>query len=378
MDMMGSVLIVGAGFYGAVIAERIANDLKKPVTIIDKRSHIGGNSYSYTDEKTNIEVHKYGSHLFHTSDEQVWEYLNRFTSFNSYQHRVYTQYKGKVYTMPINLDTINSFYEKNLSPDEAYRFVQGEIEKNKKENPENLEEKAVSLIGKPLYEAFIYGYTKKQWETDPKNLPANIITRLPVRFNYNNRYFKDKYEGLPVNGYGKVFEKMLDNDLITVKLDTDFFDIKEKLRSGTFVIYSGPIDRYFDYKHGVLGWRTIDFDQERVSVNDYQGTSVMNYAEADVKFTRIHEFKHYHPEREQSRNETIIFKEFSRTAGKQDDPYYPINTVEDKEMYLKYLEESKKESNIIFGGRLGTYKYLDMHQVISTALSTYSKIKDTI
>lgn len=372
MDLSNTkYLIVGAGFYGSVIAERIASELGEKVTIIDKRDHIGGNSFSYADEKTNIEIHKYGSHLFHTSNKEVWDYLSKFTDFNDYQHVVYTTYKGKTYTMPINLETINSYYEKNLTPSEAYDFLQAEIEKYHIENPQNLEEKAISLIGKPLYEAFIYGYTKKQWETDPKNLPANIITRLPVRFNYNHRYFKDKYEGLPVDGYGKVFEKMLDHENITVKLGVDFFDIKESIPEDVKIIYSGPIDRFFDYKYGVLGWRTIDFEVERKEMNDFQGTSVMNYAEAEVPYTRIHEFKHYHPERAQSENETIIFKEFSRTAGREDDPYYPINTAEDKEMYTRYLAETKKESNIIFGGRLGTYKYLDMHQVISMALNTF-------
>tara|TARA_Y100001936_G_C16059019_1_gene662981 strand:- start:361 stop:1500 length:1140 start_codon:yes stop_codon:yes gene_type:complete len=373
MNFDTKYLIVGAGFYGAVIAERIANDLGEKVTIIDKRDHIGGNSYSSADKDTNIEVHKYGSHLFHTSNKEVWDYLSRFTEFNDYQHVVYTTYKGKVYTMPINLETINSYYEKNLTPSEAYEFVKAEIEKYHIENPKNLEEKAISLIGKPLYEAFIYGYTKKQWETDPKNLPANIITRLPVRFNYNHRYFKDKYEGLPKDGYGKVFERMLDHHLIEVKLGVDFFDIKDSIPEDVKVIYSGPVDRYFNYKHGVLGWRTIDFEVERLKVEDFQGCAVMNYAEAEVPYTRIHEFKHYHPEREQSKEETIIFKEFSRKAGEGDDPYYPINTPEDKDMYEKYYKETKNESNVIFGGRLGTYKYLDMHQVISMALNTFNK-----
>ena len=367
-------LIVGAGFYGSVIAERIANELNEKVLIIDKRDHIGGNSYSYADKETNIEIHKYGSHLFHTSNKEVWDYLSRFTEFNDYQHVVYTTYKGKVYTMPINLETINSYYEKNLTPNEAYEFLQAEIKKYQIEKPKNLEEKAISLIGKPLYEAFIYGYTKKQWETDPKNLPANIITRLPVRYNYNHRYFKDKYEGLPVDGYGKVFERMLDHKNIEIKLGVDFFDIKESIPADVKVIYTGPIDKYFDYKHGVLGWRTIDFEIERKEMKDFQGTSVMNYAQADVPYTRIHEFKHYHPEREQSDKETIIFKEYSRTAGKGDDPYYPINTPEDKEMYAKYLAETKNEKNVIFGGRLGTYSYLDMHQVISMALKKFESL----
>ncbi len=364
-------LIVGAGFYGAVIAERIATQLNKKVLIVEKRDHIGGNSYSFKDDETNIEIHKYGSHLFHTSNEKVWNYLGQFTEFNDYQHKVYTTYKDKTYSMPVNLDTINSYYEKNFTPDEAKEFIEAEIEKWQIENPSNLEEKAISLIGKPLYEAFIKGYTQKQWQTELTKLPANIITRLPVRFNYNNRYFKDKYEGLPVDGYGAVFEKMLDHPNIEVKLGTDFFEMKDEIPEGITTIYSGPIDRYFDFRHGVLGWRTIDLEREDVDTDDYQGTSVMNYAEGEVPFTRIHEYKHYHPEREQSKDKTIIFREFSRKAEKTDDPYYPINTLEDKEMYAKYLEETKNEKNVIFGGRLGTYSYLDMHQVIAMALNTF-------
>ncbi len=373
LDLEYKYLVVGAGFFGSVIAERIANKLNEKVLVIDKRSHFGGNSYSYKDEKTNIEIHKYGSHIFHTSNKEVWDYLSRFTKFNDYRHRVYTVYKDRVYTMPINLDTINSFYQKNFSPEEAFEYVKKEIKENYTESPKNLEEKAINLIGKDLYKAFIYGYTKKQWATDPKNLPANIITRLPVRYNYNNRYFKDKYEGLPVDGYGKLFEKILSHKNIVLKLETDFFDIKEELSSCIKVIYTGPIDRYFNYRYGVLGWRTIDLDIERVPVDDYQGTSVMNYAEAEVPFTRIHEFKHYHPEREQAKHETVILKEYSRAAGTNDDPYYPINTQNDKEMYAKYLADSKNEKNVIFGGRLGLYKYLDMHQVISMALNVFKK-----
>lgn len=371
-------LIVGAGFYGSVLAERLANDAGKKVLVIDRRDHIGGNSFSYKDEETNIEVHKYGSHLFHTSDEDVWQYLNQFCEFNDYQHKVFTQYEGETYTMPINLSTINQFYKKNFSPSEAKDFIEKEIERSKIENPGNLKEKGVSLIGEPLFNAFIAGYTAKQWDTPLKELPANIITRLPVRYNYNNRYFNDKYEGLPKEGYGALFEKILDHSLIEVVLETDFFEYKDQLPEDLQIIYSGPIDRFFDYKYGQLNWRTIDFEIETHEVDDFQGTAVMNYAEKEVPFTRIHEFKHYHPERKQSQSKTITFKEFSRMATKEDAPYYPVNTTEDKETYLKYFEETKKTKNIIFGGRLGSYKYLDMHQVIKSSLSTYNKLKDNL
>lgn len=377
MELTGlKYLIVGSGFYGAVIAERIATQLKEKVLVIDRRDHIGGNSYSYTDKETNIEIHKYGSHIFHTSNEDVWNYICQFTQFNTYQHRVLTAYQNQVYSMPINLMTINSFYGKNFSPAEAQAFIQKEIERDKFENPKNLEEKAISLIGRPLYEAFIKGYTQKQWETDLKLLPANIITRLPVRFNYIDRYFADRYEGLPIDGYGKIFERMLANELIDVKTGIDYFDIKENVPEDCLVIYTGPIDRYFNYKYGQLGWRTTDFEEQTINVKDYQGTSVMNYADIGTPYTRIHEFKHFHPERKQAEDRTIIFKEFSRFAKENDTPYYPINTDRDKAIYGQYRELAAAEKNVLFGGRLGNYAYVDMHQAIAMALNTYeAKIK---
>lgn len=378
VDLTGvKYLIVGSGFFGAVIAERIANELNEKVLVIDRRDHIGGNSYSYTDAETNIEVHKYGSHIFHTSNEEVWIYLNRFTAFNSYQHRVLTTYKNKFYSMPINLGTINSYYQKNLNPSEAQEFLKKEIERDFVADPKNLEEKAISLIGRPLYEAFIQGYTQKQWETDLTKLPAYIITRLPVRFSYNDRYFSDKYEGIPVDGYGKVFERMLHHKNIEVKTGVDFFDIKSKIPADCLVVYTGAIDKYFSYQYGQLGWRTTDFEEQTLDVNDCQGTSVMNYADTDIPYTRIHEFKHFHPERKQSDKKTIIFKEFSRFAKENDTPYYPINTEKDKAIFAQYKELSKKEKNVIFGGRLGNYVYVDMHQAIAMALNTFeSKIKN--
>lgn len=372
MELQGlKYLVVGAGFYGATIAERIASVLNEKVLVIDLREHIGGNSFSYADKDTNIEIHKYGSHIFHTSNEQVWAYINRFTSFNSYQHRVLTQYQNKVYSMPINLMTINQYYGKNLTPAEAESFIKAEIARDHIANPRNLEEKAISLIGRPLYEAFIKGYTQKQWETPLTELPENIITRLPVRFSYNDRYFNDKYEGLPVDGYGKIFERMLDNPLIEVKLGVDYFAIKDKVPADCLVIYTGPIDRYFNFKHGKLAWRTTDFEAQRLPTNDYQGTSVMNYADLDQKFTRIHEFKHYHPEREQSKKETIIFKEYSRFAKEGDVPYYPVNTEKDKAILAQYKQEVEQTKNVIFGGRLGNYVYVDMHQAIAMALNMF-------
>jgi len=366
-------LIVGSGFFGATIAERIANDLEQEVLVIDKRPHFGGNSYSEVDSATGVEVHKYGSHIFHTNNEKIWSYVNRFSSFNQYRHRVWTTYQGKVFSMPINLATINQFYGKALSPSVAQEFIASEIARDKILNPANLEEQAISLIGRPLYQAFIRGYTAKQWETDPKQLPANIITRLPVRYNYNDRYFSDTFEGIPTDGYTKIFERMLKNERITLSLNTDFFKIRNQIPSDCLVIFTGPIDRFFDYKHGELNWRTIDLEKEIVNVGDYQGTSVMNYADESVPYTRIHEFKHFHPARKHQDDKSIIFREYSRFAQKADEPYYPINLESDKKIYSLYKAESEQLKNIIFGGRLGSYKYYDMHQAIGAALLVYDR-----
>lgn len=374
-DFEAPCVIVGAGFYGAVMAERIANDLGKKVIVMDRRNHIGGNAYSEIDAETNIEFHKYGPHIFHTSSEVVWQYITRFTKFNGYHHRVLTRYKNKTYSMPINLGTINSYYGKEMSPTEAEEFLENEIARDRVENPSNLEEKAISLIGRPLYEAFILGYTVKQWETDPQELPAGIITRLPVRFNFNDRYFNDTYEGIPVDGYTKAFERMLESDLIDVRLGVDYFDVKDDLPEGTYLIYTGPIDRFFDYKFGDLGWRTIDSEREVKDTRDFQGTSQMNYADKEIPYTRVNEYRHFHPEKESemAQEKTLTFKEYSRTAGREDDPYYPINTERDKELFRKYRELGESLQGVHIGGRLGAYKYFDMHQVIGAALAAYEK-----
>jgi len=366
-------LVVGAGFFGSVIAERIARDRNERVLLIDKRDHTGGNSYSEIDPETGIECHKYGSHIFHTSDEKVWHYINRFCTFNSYRHRVLTKFDGKVYHMPINLESINSFYAKNLTPAEAAEFLRLEIARDKIHDPQNLEDKAISLIGRPLYEAFVRGYTAKQWETDPRQLPANIITRLPVRYSYKIDYFNDPWQGIPGEGYFSIFERMLKHSNIEVLLGTDFFNIRHLVPNDCLIIYTGPIDRFFDYRHGRLGWRSLRFEKEVYGIGDFQGTAVMNYAESTVPFTRIHEFRHYHEERNYPDDKTIIFREYSKCLGIDEEPYYPINTDRDREMFRKYDEECKKAVNVIFGGRQGSYKYLDMDQSIAAALQTYER-----
>lgn len=367
-------IICGAGFFGATIAERIATELGKKVLVLDRRSHIGGNSYSEDDPETGVHFHTYGTHIFHTSNEKVWDYVNRFTEFNGYFHQVLTTYKDKVYQMPINLETINMFYDVQLRPYEVDAFLKKEIEKENIKEPKNFEEKAITMIGRPLYEAFIKGYTMKQWQKDPKDLPASILNRLPFRKSYNENYYFSRWQGIPTDGYGAIFEKMLKNDNIDILLNADFFDLKAHIPKSKKIIYTGPVDRYFDYKHGTLEWRSIRFEKEAVPYDDYQGTSVMNYAEPEVAFTRIHEPKHLHPEKEHKKGTSLIIKEFSEINP--DEPYYPINTPDNQSVYQKYLDETKSEKNVIFGGRLGEYKYFDMHQSIAKALATYeTKIK---
>jgi UDP-galactopyranose mutase len=365
------LIVVGAGFYGLTIAERAANVLGRKVCVIERRPHIGGNSYSETDPESGIEYHKYGSHLFHTNSEEIWEYLHQFTTFTSYRHRVMTVHRGKVYPMPIGLGTICALFERFMSPTEARELIAGQVAAEDFKAPANLEEKAVSLIGRPLYDAFIKGYTKKQWQTDPKELPAGIITRLPVRFTFEDGYFSDRYEGLPTDGYTAIFDKMTESPLIDVRLGTDFFQVRGGLSPHQLVVYTGPVDRYFDYRAGELGWRTIDFEKEVVDVDDFQGTSVVNYADEDVPYTRIHEFKHLHPERKYRPGKTVLYREYSRFATRVDEPYYPINTASDRKTYEAYKAMAEQEPNFILGGRLGSYKYLDMHQAIGAALKTF-------
>jgi UDP-galactopyranose mutase len=368
------LVVVGSGFFGLTVAERAADELGLRVLVLDRRSHIGGNAYSAPDPETGIEVHVYGSHLFHTSNPRVWEYVNRFTSFTGYQHRVYTNHRGQVFPMPINLGTINQFFDAALSPDEARALVAEQAAEIAGAQAANLEQKAISLIGRPLYEAFIRGYTAKQWQTDPRNLPAEIIARLPVRYTYDNRYFADTWEGLPTDGYTAWIERMADHERIEVRLDTDFFDHKADMVGQVPVIYTGPVDEYFGYVEGTLGWRTLDFETEVVGTGDYQGTSVMNYADESVPFTRIHEFRHFHPERDYPRDKTVIMREFSRFAEHGDEPYYPINTPEDRQRLLAYRDLAKGEHGVLFGGRLGSYKYLDMHMAIGSALSRWDNV----
>ena len=374
--MTADLVVVGSGLFGLTIAEQAATELGLKVALLDRRSHIGGNAYSENEEQTGIEVHRYGAHLFHTSNERVWEYVNRFTDFTNYVHRVYTRHDGVVYPMPINLGTINQFFNAAYSPAEAKALIAEQAGELAGTDPQNLNDKGISLIGRPLYEAFIKHYTAKQWQTPPEELPASIISRLPVRYTYDNRYFNDKYEGLPVGGYTAWLERMAAHPNIEVRLNTDFFSgdheySREKVLGQVPVVYTGPVDCYFDYTEGDLSWRTIDLEEEVLPIEDFQGCSVMNYPDADVPFTRIHEFRHFHPERDYTKDATVIMREYSRFANKGDEPYYPVNTSVDREKLLKYRDLAKGEKDVLFGGRLGTYKYLDMHMAIGSALSMF-------
>ena len=327
-----NLIVVGTGFYGLTVAHQIAQ-MGLKVLVLERRDHIGGNAHSVIDRDTGIETHVYGSHLFHCNSEDVWNYLNGFTPFTDYRHHVLSVHKGKIYPMPINLGTICSFFGKMMSPDEARTLLASQRDENAAASATNLEDKAIALIGRPLYEAFIKGYTAKQWQTDPRELPPDIITRLPVRFDFNARYFNDRFEGLPSEGYFTIFKRMSEHPNIDIRLKTDFFAVRDQLPKNVPIIYTGPIDRYFDEKLGALSWRTLDFEREVAATGDYQGAPVVNYADEDVRFTRIHEFRHLHPERNYQSEKSIIFREYSRFATAKDEPYYPVNTTKDKDLF---------------------------------------------
>jgi UDP-galactopyranose mutase len=374
------LFVVGSGFFGLTIAERVAGQLGKRVLVLERRRHIGGNAYSEPEPQTGIEVHKYGAHLFHTSNKRVWDYVNQFTDFTGYRHRVFAMHNGQAYQFPMGLGLVSQFFGRYFSPAEARELIAGQASEIETGDAQNLEEKAISLIGRPLYEAFVKGYTQKQWQTDPKKLPAGNITRLPVRYTFNNRYFNDTYEGLPADGYTAWLKNMAADERIEVRLDTDWFDVRDELRAANPdapVVYTGPLDRYFDYADGRLGWRTLDFEVEVVPTGDFQGTAVMNYNDLDVPYTRIHEFRHFHPERDYPTDKTVIMREFSRFASDDDEPYYPINTEADRALLAAYRDRARAETaaaKVLFGGRLGTYQYLDMHMAIASALNMYDNV----
>lgn len=366
-------LIVGSGFYGSVLAERIASILKKKVLVIEKRNHIGGNCYSEFEKITKIEYHKYGTHIFHTSNKRIWDYINQFTKFNNYKHQVLTNHRNKIYQMPINLETINSFFNKNLNPDGAKKFLK-HLTRKQHWKPKNFEEKAISQIGEKLYRAFIKNYTIKQWGINPKKLPASIFNRLPIRFNYNEDYFKNSdFQGIPLDGYTQIFKNLLHSKRITTLLNSDYFKIREKINVKYSTIYTGPIDQYFNYKYGILDWRSVKFKKTIFNCNDFQGNSVINYPDLKFDYTRIHEPRHLHAERRYLTNKTLVIKEYSYQDHKN--PYYPINNESNKKLIAAYKKLAKKEKNVLFGGRLADYAYYDMDMTISASLVKFESIK---
>ncbi|GAB2642975.1 UDP-galactopyranose mutase [Emticicia sediminis] len=361
---MKRYLIVGAGFSGSVVAEQLSSLEDCKVLIIDERSHIGGNCYTERDVSTGVMVHKYGPHIFNTDNVEVWNYISKFCEMVPFINRVKAVYDGKVYSLPINLHTINQYFGKAYNSSEAKVFIETQSDTTIIE-PKNFEEQALKFIGKDLYKAFFYGYTKKQWGCEPKELPASILKRLPIRFNYNDNYYATALQGIPRDGYTSIFERMLSNPNIEIKLNTKF-DKNFETKDFDKIIYTGPIDSFFEYKYGRLSYRTVYFERNE-SVGDYQGNAVINYSDPDVPYTRIHEHKHFTPWEQHSK--TVFFKEFSKETTEADIPYYPKRLSEDLDKLVMYEKEVLKLPNYIFLGRLATYRYMDMHHVIAEALS---------
>ena len=361
-------LIVGAGLYGSIFAYEM-NKKGKKCLVIDKRDHIGGNIYCENIE--GINVHKYGAHIFHTSNKYVWEYINKFCEFNNYINSPIANYKGEIYNLPFNMNTFNKLWGVR-TPEEAKR----KIEEQKKEfeivEPKNLEEQAISLIGKDMYEKLIKGYTEKQWGRKATELPAFIIKRLPVRFIYDNNYFNDRYQGIPIGGYTKIIEKMLEG--VEVKLNTNFFDNREYFESiAEKIIFTGMIDEFYNYQFGKLEYRSLRFETKVLDEENYQGNAVVNYTERDIPYTRIIEHKHFEFGKQEK---TVITREYPSEWKEGNEPYYPVNDEKNNNLYEKYRELAEKEVNVIFGGRLGEYKYYDMDKVIEKILKNLSLIGD--
>jgi UDP-galactopyranose mutase len=354
--------IVGAGFSGAVIARELAM-AGHQVVLSDSRSHVAGNCHTERDAETGVMVHVYGPHIFHTSNERVWNYVRQFDEFMPFINRVKSIYNNRVYSLPINLMTINAFFGKSLNPKEAADFMDS-LGDQSITDPQTFEDQALRFVGKELYEAFFKGYTQKQWGMHPSELPASIIKRLPVRFNYDDNYYASKYQGIPKHGYTYIVERMLDHPNIEVRLNTLFS--RDQSAQFDHVFYSGPIDAWFGYSEGRLGYRTLDFEVER-HVGDYQGNAVINYGNQEIPYTRISEHKHFAPWEQHEK--TLIYKEYSRLCSADDTPYYPIRLVNDKAQLGRYVELANTEANVTFVGRLGTYRYLDMHITIEEALN---------
>jgi UDP-galactopyranose mutase len=358
---MEIIAVVGAGFSGSVIARELAQH-GYSVEVFDSRSHVAGNCHSERDPISNVMIHKYGPHIFHTDNERVWQYLRQFTEFMPYTNRVKTTTQGQVFSLPINLHTINQFFRKTFSPDEAKVFIESQADLTI-ENPETFEEQALRFVGADLYEAFFKGYTQKQWGCSPAKLPASILKRLPVRFNYDDNYFFHQHQGMPKDGYTAIIEQILEHENITVNLDS-FFS-RQQAAQYAHVFYSGSIDSYFDFRLGRLGYRTLDFKEIRAR-GDYQGCAVMNYGDESVPYTRITEHKYFSPW--EDHDQSICFAEYSRECQEGDIPYYPVRLAEEQNTLRQYIQLAQREINISFIGRLGTYRYLDMDVTIAEAL----------
>ena len=353
-------LVVGAGLYGAVFAHE-AKKKGKTCLVVEKRNHIAGNIYC--EEKNGINVHVYGAHIFHTSDTKIWEYVNQFAEFNNYINSPVARYKDELYNLPFNMNTFSKMWG-IATPQEAKDIIASQIKELNIEEPQNLEEQALSLVGRDVYEKLVKGYTEKQWGRDCKELPAFIIKRLPLRFIYDNNYFNDRYQGIPVGGYTKIVEKLLDG--IEVRLNCDYLANKEELDGlADKIVYTGMIDQYYDYKLGVLEYRSVRFETEELDMENYQGNAVVNYTDREVPYTRIIEHKHFEFGKQPT---TIISREYSSEWKKGDEPYYPVNNDKNNSLYKKYKELAESENKVIFGGRLGGYKYYDMDKVIAAAL----------
>lgn len=363
--------IVGAGFSGAVLARELA-EIGHVSDVYESRDHIAGNCYTERDQATGIMIHKYGPHIFHTDDEEVWNYVRKFSDFKPYINRVKTTVKGQVYSLPINLHTINQFFGKSFNPSEAKDFISS-IGDNTIDEPKSFEEQAEKFVGTDLYEAFFKGYTLKQWGCSPSLLPASILKRLPVRFNYDDNYFNHKYQGMPEKGYTELVANILDHENISIKLNSRFEP--QYTVDYDHVFYTGPIDAWFGHSEGRLGYRTLDFQREDHD-GDYQGCAVMNYGDQEVPYTRISEHKYFSPWEEHA--STIVFKEYSRECGEDDIPYYPIRLVNEKELLRVYVEKAKGENKVSFLGRLGTYRYLDMDVTIKEALDASRVVKSCL
>ncbi len=366
---MYDYLIVGSGLYGSICAYEL-NKKGYKVLVIDKRNHIAGNIYTKNIE--GINVHKYGAHIFHTSNKEVWDYINSFAEFNNYINQPVARYKNELYNLPFNMNTFTKLWSDVFTPDEAKEKIEAEKAKYHIDEPKNLEEQAINLVGTTIYEKLIKGYTAKQWGRKCTELPAFIIKRLPVRFTFDNNYFNDRYQGIPIGGYTKIIEKMLEG--IDVKLESNYLDNKEYYNSiANNIIYTGPIDEFFNFKFGALEYRTVRFEEEILDTNNYQGNAVVNYTDYDIPYTRIIEHKHF--EFDCVSPKTVISKEYSTSWKQGDEPYYPVNNDINNNLYLKYKEEAMKLSNIHFGGRLGSYKYYDMDKIIKEALDYIDTIK---